>query len=192
MKTVKTNKAPDAIGPYSQAIVVSNGLVFTSGQIGVDPATGNVVNNTIKSEIEQVLQNLDKIARQFDLKNLYVKRDDHANFLGGEEVRFYEFFLPYIKSNGYNTILNVNDYHSNDGIIGSMISKKYNLNYFLITTNAAHKHSSGNLLICKLFSNEVHALDEFWSSNIDAYTKRVELDLKKNNLKINDMKDNKI
>ena len=78
------------------------------------------------------LQNLDKIARQFGLQNLYVKRDDHTNFLGGEEVRFYEYILPYIKSNGYNSILNVNDYHSNDGIVGSMISKKYDLDYFLI------------------------------------------------------------
>ena len=127
------------------------------------------------------LQNLDKIARQFGLQNLYVKRDDHTNFLGGEEVRFYEYILPYIKSNGYNSILNVNDYHSNDGIVGSMISKKYDLDYFLITKNAAHKHSSGNILICKLFSNEVHSLNEFWSSNIDDYTKRVESDLKKNN-----------
>ena len=127
------------------------------------------------------LQNLDKIARQFGLQNLYVKRDDHTNFLGGEEVRFYEYILPYIKSNGYNSILNVNDYHSNDGIVGSMISKKHDLDYFLITKNAAHKHTSGNILICKLFSNEVHSLNEFWSSNIDNYTKRVESDLKKNN-----------
>ena len=60
MKTVKTNKAPGAIGPYSQAII-SNGFVFTSGQIGLDPVTGNIVNDNIKSEIEQVIQNLEKI-----------------------------------------------------------------------------------------------------------------------------------
>jgi 1-aminocyclopropane-1-carboxylate deaminase/D-cysteine desulfhydrase-like pyridoxal-dependent ACC family enzyme len=127
------------------------------------------------------LQNLDKIAKQFDLQNLYVKRDDLTNFLGGEEVRFYEYILPFIKSKNYNSILNVNDYHSNDGIVASMISKKNDLDYFLITKNAAHKHSSGNILISKLFSNEVHSLDEFWSSNIDDYIKRVISDLKKNN-----------
>ena len=60
MKPVKTNKAPDAIGPYSQAII-SNGFVFTSGQIGLDPATGNIINNNIKSETEQVIHNLEKI-----------------------------------------------------------------------------------------------------------------------------------
>ena len=60
MKIIKTNKAPGAIGPYSQA-VISNGFVFTSGQIGLDPITGDIINNNIKSEVEQVIQNLEKI-----------------------------------------------------------------------------------------------------------------------------------
>ena len=46
MKTVNTDKAPAAIGPYSQAII-SGGLVFTSGQIPVDPATGAVAGDTM-------------------------------------------------------------------------------------------------------------------------------------------------
>ena len=42
MKKIATNKAPQAIGPYSQAIVF-NGMLFTSGQIGINPQTGNIV-----------------------------------------------------------------------------------------------------------------------------------------------------
>ena len=42
MKIIKTNKAPKAIGPYSQAINVSN-LIFTSGQIGINPITGKII-----------------------------------------------------------------------------------------------------------------------------------------------------
>lgn len=54
---VKTDKAPAAIGPYSQAMVTGN-LVFTSGQIALCPETGEVVGTTIKEQTEQVCKNL--------------------------------------------------------------------------------------------------------------------------------------
>ena len=57
MKTVNTDKAPAAIGPYSQAII-SGGLVFTSGQIPVDPATGAIAGETIVEQANQVMANL--------------------------------------------------------------------------------------------------------------------------------------
>ena len=58
MKTIiKTNNAPSAIGPYSQAIKAGS-LVFTAGQIGIDPSTGELVSGGIKTETEQVLVNL--------------------------------------------------------------------------------------------------------------------------------------
>ena len=57
MKTIHTDNAPAAIGPYSQAIV-SGGFVFTSGQIPVDPASGTVVAGDITAQAEQVMLNL--------------------------------------------------------------------------------------------------------------------------------------
>ena len=57
MKTIFTEQAPAAIGPYSQAMV-SGGFVFTSGQIPVDPASGNVVAGDITAQAEQVMRNL--------------------------------------------------------------------------------------------------------------------------------------
>jgi 2-iminobutanoate/2-iminopropanoate deaminase len=56
-KEVKTDKAPKAIGPYSQAIV-ANGFVFCSGQIPIDPATGNMNNGPIEEQARQALKNL--------------------------------------------------------------------------------------------------------------------------------------
>lgn len=56
-ETVYTKNAPDAIGPYSQAKIVG-GLVFTSGQIAINPATGNVEADTIEGQTEQVCKNL--------------------------------------------------------------------------------------------------------------------------------------
>ncbi|MBQ8381882.1 MAG: RidA family protein [Clostridia bacterium] len=57
MEKVYTQNAPDAIGPYSQAMKVG-GLLFTSGQIAINPATGNVEATTIEAQTEQVCKNL--------------------------------------------------------------------------------------------------------------------------------------
>ena len=57
MEYVATNNAPSAIGPYSQA-VKANGMLFTSGQIAINPATGNVDAKTIEEQTEQVCKNL--------------------------------------------------------------------------------------------------------------------------------------
>ncbi len=60
LKKVATEKAPQAIGPYSQAIVCGN-LVFTSGQIAINPASGNVEACTIEEQTEQVMKNLGEV-----------------------------------------------------------------------------------------------------------------------------------
>ncbi len=57
IRTVSTQDAPAAIGPYSQALVHGN-LVFCSGQIGLDPKTGEIVSGGVEAETRQVLQNL--------------------------------------------------------------------------------------------------------------------------------------
>jgi 2-iminobutanoate/2-iminopropanoate deaminase len=56
-KEVKTKNAPEAIGPYSQAIV-TNGFVFASGQIAIDPHTGRLIDGDIEQQTRQVLTNL--------------------------------------------------------------------------------------------------------------------------------------
>ena len=57
MKKISTDKAPAAIGPYSQAIAVGD-MLFTSGQIPIDPATGNIDAVGITAQTEQVMKNL--------------------------------------------------------------------------------------------------------------------------------------
>lgn len=63
MEKIYTKNAPDAIGPYSQAIK-SNGLVFTSGQIAINPATGNVEETTIEGQTEQIMKNLSAVLEE--------------------------------------------------------------------------------------------------------------------------------
>ena len=63
MKTVHTDKAPAAIGPYSQAMIL-NGVLFTSGQIPVNPATGEINGDTIETQAEQVMKNLGEVLKE--------------------------------------------------------------------------------------------------------------------------------
>ena len=65
-KVINTNQAPAAIGPYSQAIKVGN-LVYTSGQIPIDPATGNFVEGSIKEQTRQSLTNIKAILEETGL-----------------------------------------------------------------------------------------------------------------------------
>jgi len=60
MKTIATESAPQAIGPYSQALV-SDGLLFASGQIPLDPATGALVSGGIEQAVERVFDNIQAI-----------------------------------------------------------------------------------------------------------------------------------
>jgi 2-iminobutanoate/2-iminopropanoate deaminase len=59
-ESVQTAKAPQAIGPYNQAIKV-NGVIYTAGQIPIDPATGNFVEGGIREQTRQVLRNLEAV-----------------------------------------------------------------------------------------------------------------------------------
>lgn len=60
MQVIHTEKAPAAIGPYSQAMKVGN-LLFTSGQIPIDPKTGEIVQGGIEAQTEQVCKNLSAV-----------------------------------------------------------------------------------------------------------------------------------
>lgn len=57
---IRTSNAPEAIGPYSQAVVYAN-MVYCSGQIGIDPATGEMVDESIEAQTIQVMNNLEAV-----------------------------------------------------------------------------------------------------------------------------------
>ena len=57
---ISTDKAPAAIGPYSQAIEV-NGMIYTSGMIPIDPSTGELVTGSVEAQAEQVISNLEAL-----------------------------------------------------------------------------------------------------------------------------------
>ena len=61
-KAVYTQAAPEPVGPYNQAIVWNN-LVFTAGQIAIDPASGNIVEGGVQEQTRQVLKNLEAVLK---------------------------------------------------------------------------------------------------------------------------------
>ena len=63
LKKIATDKAPAAIGPYSQGIIVEK-MLYSSGQIALDPVSGEVVGSTIEEQTEQVMKNLGAILEE--------------------------------------------------------------------------------------------------------------------------------
>lgn len=97
LKKISTDKAPAAIGPYSQAIM-ANGFLFTSGQIPINPATGNVEGEDITAQAEQVMVNLkavlDEAGTSFD--NVVKTTCFIADM--GDFAAFNEVYAKYITS----------------------------------------------------------------------------------------------
>lgn len=95
IKKVHTEKAPAAVGPYSQAIEV-NGMIYTSGQIPLDPATGQLAKGDIKAQAHQVFKNLRAVLEEAGtsmdntVKTLCFL-DDMADFAAFNEV-YSEYF----------------------------------------------------------------------------------------------------
>ena len=99
MKTIKTTKAPGAIGPYSQA-VEANGFIFASGQLGIDPNTGNFVEGGVKEQTKQALTNARAIMEEAGLSLSNVVKttvflSDMANFADMNEVYSQFFSEPF-------------------------------------------------------------------------------------------------
>lgn len=99
MKAIHTDKAPAAIGPYSQAIEV-NGFVYASGQLPIDPATGNFPEGGVAAQTRQSILNAENIlqAAGTDLKHVVkttVYLADMADFGAMNEVYVQFFSEPY-------------------------------------------------------------------------------------------------
>ncbi len=97
LKVTNTEKAPAAIGPYSQAVSFGD-LLFTSGQIALDPATGEVVGTTIEEQTEQVMKNISAIldANNIDFNNVIKTTCFIAEM--GDFAKFNEVYAKYFIS----------------------------------------------------------------------------------------------
>ena len=97
MKKIETTNAPAAIGPYSQGYIV-NGLLFTSGQIALDPATGTVVGTTIEEQTHQVMKNLGALLEAAGLTYTNVVKTTCFLADMGDFAAFNEIYAQYMTS----------------------------------------------------------------------------------------------
>tara|TARA_B100000287_G_scaffold199799_1_gene188778 strand:- start:112 stop:498 length:387 start_codon:yes stop_codon:yes gene_type:complete len=96
---ISTNNAPQAIGPYSQAVKTGN-LIFVSGQVPINPETGDVVSGSIKDQSHQVIKNIENICEAAgyglgDIVKLSIFLTDLGNFSIVNEVMKEHFSEPY-------------------------------------------------------------------------------------------------
>ncbi|OOM11923.1 RidA family protein [Clostridium saccharobutylicum] len=98
LKVTKTDKAPSAIGPYSQAISFGD-LLFASGQIPLDPKSGEIVGGNIEEQATQVMKNISAIleANNIDFKNVIKTTCFLANM--ADFAKFNEVYAKYFISN---------------------------------------------------------------------------------------------
>ena len=108
MITVHTNKAPAAIGPYSQAII-NQGLVYTSGQIAINPETSNIEATTIEDQTRQVMINLSEILKEANssMKNIIKTTCFLADIK--DFAAFNEVYAEYITTNPARSCVVVKD-----------------------------------------------------------------------------------
>ena len=97
LKKISTDKAPAAIGPYSQAIM-ANGFLFTSGQIPINPATGNVDAEGITAQAEQVMINLKAVLEEAGTNFDNVVKTTCFIADMGDFAAFNEVYAKYITS----------------------------------------------------------------------------------------------
>ncbi|MCK5237886.1 MAG: RidA family protein [Deltaproteobacteria bacterium] len=99
MEEIRTDNAPEAIGPYSQAVRSGN-MVFLSGQIPIDPATGEVISGGIKEQTKRVFDNLTAVIKESgllidDVVKVTVYMTDLGEFALMNEVYALFFNEPY-------------------------------------------------------------------------------------------------
>ena len=108
IEKISTDKAPKAIGPYSQAIKAGN-MIYTSGQLAIDPETGEMIGNDIASQAEQAMKNLQEVLKaggaDFDsVVKTTCFLADIADF-----ASFNEVYSKYIKSAPARSCIAVKD-----------------------------------------------------------------------------------
>ena len=100
MNEIKTNAAPAAVGPYSQGTITENGLVITSGQLPINPATGTIESDCVKRQTRQSLENVRAVLEaagktMADVAKTTVYLADIADFADVNEVYGEFFSAPY-------------------------------------------------------------------------------------------------
>ena len=124
------------------------------------------------------LEELPRLTKELGGPRILAKREDMTGLAyGGNKARHYEYQMPHIQQEGFDTIVNVMDYHSNNARMTAAAAVKTGMDYVLVLTNAVEGRRQGNLLISKLLCKEIHLLDRFRSQDAMEYASEVKVRL---------------
>jgi len=124
------------------------------------------------------LEEMPRLTRFLGGPRLLIKREDATGLvLGGNKARHYEYELPHIREQGYDVIINIMDYHSNNARMTAAAANRFEIPYVLILKNAKGRPIQGNVLVNKLLGADMHLLDEAESDDAMAYAQGLANDL---------------
>ena len=124
------------------------------------------------------LEEMPRLTERLDGPNIWIKREDMTGLAyGGNKARHYEFEMPHVAEAGYDVMINIMDYHSNNARMTAAAANKIGIRYILVLKNAANRKVQGNLLIDKILGAEIHLLDEFQSGDADGYATKLKKEL---------------
>ena len=110
------------------------------------------------------LEEMPRLTERLGGPQIWIKREDMTGLAyGGNKARHYEFEMPHVADLGYDVMINVMDYHSNNARMTAAAANKIGMRYILVLKNAANRNVQGNLLIDKILGAELPLLDEYQS-----------------------------
>jgi 1-aminocyclopropane-1-carboxylate deaminase/D-cysteine desulfhydrase-like pyridoxal-dependent ACC family enzyme len=120
------------------------------------------------------LEEMPRLTERLGGPQIWIKREDMTGLAyGGNKARHYEFEMPHVADLGYDVMINIMDYHSNNARMTAAAANKIGMRYVLVLKNAANRNVQGNLLIDKILGAELHLLDEYQSGDAEGYANRL-------------------
>ena len=130
------------------------------------------------------LEEMPRLSESLGGPRIFIKRDDATGLaFGGNKVRHYEFEMGHVRDLGYNALINIMDYHSNNARLTGAAANKMGFKYVLILKNSKGRAVQGNRLVDKLLGAEVHDLDPEESKRATEYAQRIAQRLQKEGFK---------
>ena len=107
------------------------------------------------------LEDLPRLAAELGGPRILAKRDDLTGFaFGGNKARHFEFEMAHVREAGYDTLININNFHSNQARFAAAGCAKAGIRYVLVSTGEVDRPLQGNLLLCKILGAEIHRIPE--------------------------------
>jgi 1-aminocyclopropane-1-carboxylate deaminase/D-cysteine desulfhydrase-like pyridoxal-dependent ACC family enzyme len=107
------------------------------------------------------LEDLPRLTAELGGPRILAKRDDLTGFaFGGNKARHFEFEMAHVREAGYDTLININNFHSNQARVAAAGCAKAGIRYVLVSTGEVDRPLQGNLLLCKLLGAEIHRIPE--------------------------------